>query len=151
MLKNQASKRVQRARSELSHRRTSMDSLKTQFRTRFLEKLRTTRSKSADRLRQIVENYENDNEGASLEALRSVLLTEQEDIDNTDNFEILKEIEEELRHVSLQYEADVYEQEKNKETEDAVERLMEKCHICQNFAMGNICPKCTAEITSEFI
>lgn len=72
------------------------------FTQRFLERLRTTRSKSVDRLRSIAENYDTGRDFKSLTELRQVLLTEQNQrslVGSDDVSDLLSEVEEELRQV----------------------------------------------------
>ncbi|ENN74345.1 uncharacterized protein LOC109541033 [Dendroctonus ponderosae] len=145
-------KREHQARIALRYRRTSMDSMKTEFRNRFLARLRTTRSKSVDRLRSIAENYDTDREFNSLTELRRVLLTEQNQkslVGSDDVSDLLSEVEEELRQVRLEYEADTYAEQSIEETEDVVHRFLTKCEICLNLSVVPICSKCNSQLSFD--
>ncbi|KAG5894338.1 hypothetical protein JTB14_004382 [Gonioctena quinquepunctata] len=148
----QPSNRSQRARSELSHDRTT-GTLRSEFRSRFFTRLRVNRSRSVDRLRQIVEDYGEMISYRSVNDLRMALERDPEAsnlLRDTEVNEVLNQIEQELAHVDLEDQAERHELERETETEDIVNRHMIPCRVCQNLSIENICATCTSQFKDEF-
>ncbi|KAH1029824.1 hypothetical protein HUJ05_002984 [Dendroctonus ponderosae] len=103
-------------------------------------------------LDSIAENYDTDREFNSLTELRRVLLTEQNQkslVGSDDVSDLLSEVEEELRQVRLEYEADTYAEQSIEETEDVVHRFLTKCEICLNLSVVPICSKCNSQLSFD--
>ncbi|KAJ8923820.1 hypothetical protein NQ315_010402 [Exocentrus adspersus] len=145
--------RLRRAKSE-AHNRISTETIRTEFRDRFFRRLRTTRSRSVDRLRQIVESQGNSVEFKSISDVRKALLGDSEasSLLQTDEVnDLLNEIEEELRQFQLNKQGEEYIKSVERETEDMVSRLLSECQICGKMSQsGIICVGCSVEISTEF-
>lgn len=147
------SKRIHRARIEMSHRRASVDSMKTEFRNKFIERLKKTRSKSVDRFRNIVDDYGSTIEYSNISELRQALLADHEAtalIDSAEVSALINEIESELQQVSLEKQEAQREKESSQETEEMIDRLMGSCQVCASESVDSVCSICKKDLNSEF-
>ncbi|KAJ8949107.1 hypothetical protein NQ318_012855 [Aromia moschata] len=155
MSDKQNSNRQRRAKSEVMHSRTSTSSLRTEFRHRFFDRLRTSRSRSVDRFRQIVEDYGDNIHYKCISDLRKALLQDREatNLLMTDEVnDILNEIERELAQVNLQDEAEQHIRENDRETQDIVDRHLRVCNVCDKLnGEGDVCANCSSVFSSDFI
>ncbi|KAF7269559.1 uncharacterized protein LOC143196899 [Rhynchophorus ferrugineus] len=150
MSSGESSKRLQRAKSAVTHRRTSADSIKTDIRNKFIERLRKSRSKSVDRVRAALKD---DREYESLDEIRNALLADKEaaDLINSEEItDIMRQLHEEMEQLSLQNEADSYMMHNESEANETAERLMTQCPICQGLSVHAVCEKCNFQLNSEF-
>ncbi|KAJ8926821.1 hypothetical protein NQ314_020669 [Rhamnusium bicolor] len=154
MSSNQTPNRLRRAKSEVTHSRSSVGSLRSEFRNKFFNRLRSSRSRSVDRFRQIVEDYGDDIHYKSIHDVRRALSLDSEAANLMKNDEVndlLNQIEKELAQVFLQNEGEEYIRENQLETEDIVNRHLNLCQVCNKLNLeGNICEKCSAMLRSEF-
>ncbi|KAJ8984280.1 hypothetical protein NQ317_009764 [Molorchus minor] len=128
--------------------------LKNEFRNKFFNRLRTSRSRSVDRFRQIVEGYGDNIRYKSISDLRAALLldTEARNLLMTDEVnDILNEIDKELAQVSLQNEGDQYIHDSEVETQDIINRHLTQCSVCDKLTTeGSVCAGCLNIFKSNF-
>ncbi|XP_018578673.1 uncharacterized protein LOC108916842 [Anoplophora glabripennis] len=143
--------RLKRAKSEISHNRISAETLRTEFRTQFFNRLRSTRSKSVDRFRQIVEDYGDTIK--SISDVRRILLEDKVAsslLQSEQVNELLNLIEKELEQVHLNKETEEYVNTMQNETEDTVNRLLNICHGCGRICEDSICTSCATAFSTDF-
>lgn len=64
--------------------------------------------------------------------------------------ELLNLIEQELEQVHLSGQSEEYIKTAEKETEDAVNRLLDVCQVCEKVCEENICGNCANDFSSDF-
>nr|CAH7740163.1 unnamed protein product [Callosobruchus chinensis] len=125
------------------------EGLRLQFRDRFFARIRASRNRSVDRLRQIVEDYGDELQYTSQDELRLALRNDPEGsslMGYTEVIEFLQEVEAEVGQAILDKEVRQHEQEEMLETDDIVNRHLDGCKLCSQPCPEEICPECRLTI-----
>ncbi|CAH1965081.1 unnamed protein product [Acanthoscelides obtectus] len=128
--------------------------LRSGFRAAFFSRIRVNRSRSIDRLRQIVEGYGEELPCTSVSDLRITLLNDPEAsalLTDTDVNDFLQVIDHEMAQMALDDQVLKHEQEAKKETEDIVDHHLHPCKICQQMCTdeNEICAACQTNISND--
>nr|CAH7740165.1 unnamed protein product [Callosobruchus chinensis] len=116
---------------------------------RFFARIRASRNRSVDRLRQIVEDYGDELQYTSQDELRLALRNDPEGsslMGYTEVIEFLQEVEAEVGQAILDKEVRQHEQEEMLETDDIVNRHLDGCKLCSQPCPEEICPECRLTI-----
>ncbi|CAH0561907.1 unnamed protein product [Brassicogethes aeneus] len=143
--------RYERAKSECIEGRCHVGTLKKNFRQNFINRLRSTRSKSVDRFRQICETPEylacqsiTDFHKLFARDFEATSLLKTEEV-----ADLIREIEEELKQTELQLLAETHIKDDDYEINCIVNNLMNKCFGCNTLTQSSICDNCMLAMNSN--